>query len=201
MRYLWVDQGNNPWWEAITANGIDGLFFDPRDERVKKGYLEEVQAKLKGAVGIYFGHGWSELGHEPEQYVKEASKYLGPLRKDNNFPKVQINIEYHEPEFIMEVFRLWRVVYPWHATSWSLEPMQGGWMSSSFVVSLIKNKIRVSPQLFGSGDMVEYAADRVMRDLVKRGFPIDLISSTYDASKLHLWWDGFAFTQGRLPQP
>jgi hypothetical protein len=38
------------------------------------------------------------------------------------------------------------------------------------------------------------------RDLTKRGFPDGLVTPFYDAARLPEYWDGFAFTMGRLPQ-
>jgi hypothetical protein len=37
------------------------------------------------------------------------------------------------------------------------------------------------------------------RDLTKRGFLDAIITPFYDAAKLPEYWNGFAFTQGRLP--
>lgn len=196
MRYLWVDRGNNADFTIGAKYGIDGYFFDPRDERVSKAYLEDVVAKGK-AVGIYIGAGWGEVGDTPVSYVSRVTDWMIPLRKDNNFPKVQFDIELHDPVFVLEVLRLWRKAYPWQATSWSLESMQGGWMSPEFVAGVVAAHCRVSPQYYG-GDMTPIAPDRAFRNLALAGFPLALISGTYDAARLDAWWDGFAFTQGRL---
>jgi hypothetical protein len=42
-------------------------------------------------------------------------------------------------------------------------------------------------------------SDMVLRDLTKRGFPESSVSMFYDAAQLGVGWDGYAFTQGRLP--
>jgi hypothetical protein len=195
VRYLWVDKDNNAWWEAVAHYGIDGLFFDPRDPRVTKTYLENQHGK---AVGIYFGAAWGELGNTPESYVAKAKQWTDPLRKSNSFPKVQWDLEMHDPEFIIRVLQLWRKAFPWQDTSWTLEGFQGGWMDhEKFVKPLLAARIRVVPQYF-QGDMTPWCPDTAMKDLLARGIPHTVISGCYDAGLLLPWWDGFAFSQGRL---
>lgn len=200
MRYLWVDYPDNPWWEAINANGIDGLFFDPRQPRVTKSYLEQIAARGK-AVGIYLGHAWGEFGSTPESFVAKAKQWVAPLRKSNSFPKVQWDLEQHDPHFILRVLQLWRKEFPWQDTSWTLESMQGGWMDTeAFVKPMMACRVRVVPQYFG-GAMEPFAADVSFNDLLVRGFDPKIISGCYDAKHLPLWWNGYAFSQGRLPPP
>lgn len=215
MRYLWVDFPDNPSWDVIARHGIDGLFFDPRQPRVTKPYLEQV-ASRGYAVGVYFGAAWGELGSTPESYVAKGKQWLDPLRKSNSFPKVQWDLEMHEPDFILRVLQLWRQKFPTQDTSWTLESMQGGWMDTeAFVKPVLACKVRVVPQFFGgnfwnvpadSGDpgqnvrlMEPFAPDVAVKDLIARGFPPNIISGCYDARLLPLWWNGYAFTQGRLP--
>lgn len=198
MKYLWVDYPDNPYWEAIAKHGINGLFFDPRQERVTKAYLEDVASRGK-AVGIYFGAAWGELGTTPESYVAKAQEWTDPLRKSTTFPRVQWDLEMHDPEFILAVLQLWRKKYPSQATSWTLESFQGGWMDTeAFVKPVLACRVRVVPQYF-HGDMTPFAQDTAMRDLLVRGFPHSIISGHYDAARLPDRWDGYAFTQGRLP--
>jgi hypothetical protein len=212
MKYLWVDKDNNPWWEAVAHYGINGLFFDPRDPRVTKTYLEQVASSGK-AVGIYLGHAWGEFGNTPESFAAKAKQWITPLRKSNSFPKVQWDLEQHDPEFILRTLQIYRRDFPWQDTSWTLESMQGGWMDTeAFVKPIIACRVRVCPQYFGGGFwsipaeggdghlrlMEPFAPDVAFKDLLIRGFPANLISGCYDAKLLPLRWDGYAFTQGRL---
>ena len=199
MRYAWIDSPDNPYWETLERHGIDGLFFDPRQPRVTKAYLEEIALRNK-AVGIYIGHAWPELGTTPESFVTKAVEWATPLRKSNSFPRVQWDLEQHDPEFILAVLKLWRQKFPWpQSTSWTLESFQGGWMDrEAFVKPVLACRVRVVPQYF-HGDMTPFAQDESMKDLMARGFPADIISGCYDAARLPDRWRGFAFTQGRLP--
>lgn len=201
MRFIWVDTGDNPYYEKLQANGIDGVFFDPRDPRVTREYMLDIKSKGY-KFGIYAGAGWGELGTTPTDYVAVVNNWVKALQqgvKDNAFPRVQFDLEMHDPAFILEVFRLWRAVRPWQATSWTLEGFQGGLFSPDFVRATVNDyHIRVCPQYF-TGSMKPWAQDRAFMDLVQRGFPPSLISGCYDAAILPEWWDGYAFTQGRLP--
>lgn len=203
MRYLWVDWPDNPNWDKCAEYGIDGLFFDPRPRPgdvqphvIDKRYLEDVAARGK-AVGIYIGAGWGELGSTPESYVAKAREWLAPLRKSNSFPKVQWDLEMHDPEFIRRVLLGYRMLFPWQDTSWTLEPAQGGLFGPEFITEVTqKLRVRVVPQLFG-GAMQPFDVEYVKDDL--KAFPPQSISLCHDAARLGVGWRGFAFTQGRLP--
>lgn len=209
MRYLWVDWPDNPNWDKCAEYGIDGLFFDPRPRPgevqphvIDKKYLEEVNAR-GFAVGIYIGAGWGELGQSPTSYINKAIEWMKGLRKSNSFPKVQWDLERIKPnnaenvQFILDVLRKWRVVFPWQDTSWTLEPGQGGLFGKEFIEEVTqKLRVRVVPQLFG-GAMQAFDVEYVKEDL--RNFPPQSISLCHDAARLGIGWKGFAFTQGRLP--
>lgn len=200
MRFLWIREQDEPNYQKAQTNGITGFYFDPRDPRITRDYLKNVQAKGY-AVGIYAGAAWGELGDTPDEYVDVMEGWVAALQqgyKDNNFPRVQWDLEMHDPNFIKEVLRLWRNARPNHSTSWTMEPMQGGWMSPEFVQFVLGYKIRIVPQYYG-GQMEPFAQDRTLLDLTTRGFPTSIISGMYDAKALPAWWDGFAFIQDRLP--
>jgi hypothetical protein len=71
-------------------------------------------------------------------------------------------------------------------------------MSPSFVQRVVGARVRVVPQCF-IGNMERRESDMVLRDLTKRGFPESSVSMFYDAAQLGVGWNGYAFTQGRLP--
>lgn len=199
MRAIWIDKGNNPANEKLAANGIDANFFDPRDERVTKDYLVENCSARFRAAGIYIGAGWGELGSTPKSHAEAAFDWIVPLRKGNAFPKVQWDLEMHDPEFILAVLRLYRATFPWQDTSWTLEPGQGGLFGPEFIKEITQVlRVRVVPQLFG-GAMQPFDVQYVLEDLLTRGWPATSISLCHDAARLGIGWKGFAFTQGRLP--
>lgn len=199
MRYLWVDSPDNPWWEAIDAHGITGLFFDPREARVTKSYLEQVAARGQH-VGIYLGHAWGDFGTTPQSFVDKAVSWVKSLRKGNDFPRVQWDLEQHDPSFIARVLQLWRKVYPFQATSWTMEGAQGGLFDGKpeLVDAIIRTRVRLSPQLFNGAMTEAWDSLAMTRDLTLRGFPAAAVSPCYDAGKLPGYWQGYAFTQGRL---
>ena len=201
MRYLWVDSGNDPDLAKAVKHSIDGLFWDMFDPRLDEAYLQKYL--LTGyRVGVYMASNWGQFKDlAPSQVAnlvytrvkKIAGKSFGP-----DFPKVQFDMEEHDPIKILNTLKEWRRLAPKHSTSWTLESFQGGWMSDEFVKAILGLKIRVVPQAY-TGDMQDFAEDQVLRDLLRRGFPEASISLFYDAADVPLGWNGFAFTQGRLP--
>ena len=198
MRNLWVDAGNDPQYEKADANGIKGFFFALSDPRVTKQYLQAVHARGY-AVGVYMAWNWlMYAGKTGKEMAELVNDQVAPLIVSTSVPKVQFDIEDHDPSLITSCLLRWRQLRRYHDTSWTLEGMQGGWMSPAFVTSVVGSKIRVVPQSF-MGNMTPWAADQVLRDLTRRGYPEKLISLFYDAKALPADWDGWAFTQGRLP--
>lgn len=198
MRYAWVDSEHNPRDDLAAQFGIDGWFFDPRDAFVTKPYLETWCEKKGRVAGIYLGHAWGEFGSTPESFVLKALSWVKPLRKSNSFPKVQWDLEQHDPEFILRVLRLWRASLPGQETSWTLEPGQGGLFGPEFITEITqKLRVRVVPQLFG-GPMKPYDARWVLEDLTSRGWPPHVISFCHDGALLHAGWSGYAFTMNRI---
>lgn len=200
MRAVWVDEGNVPNWDKLAKHGITWVYVSARDHRAKKS-LEDTFAKgFKG--GVYTAWNWypNLSGAEYAEKTHALLSALWPSAKPG-FPKVQLNDETHDPERILGMLRRWRQLRPATETSWTMEGMQGGWMSPVFAKTVTDLKIRVVPQAY-YGTMAPgqvYDTLAVARDLTKRGIPDRLVSPFYDASQMPAGWDGFAFTQGRLP--
>ena len=203
VRYLWVDSGNDPNWAKVEEHDIDGLFFDIFDPRVTSIYLANVKAKGY-AVGVYMVTNWPQFqGKTPEQIAEIVSarvkEITGAGVTTPSFPKVQFDMEEHDPDKIIRVLRKWRELRPRQDTSWTMESFQGGWMSRDFVYEVVNLKIRVVPQYY-KGNMDRVAQDVGLKDMLSAGFPYQLVTGFYDAADLPLFnWDGFAFTMGRLP--
>jgi hypothetical protein len=207
VRACWVDSGNDPAWQQLAKHGMTALFYPlsdpPADVRRR---LEE--AKARGyAGGVYAAWNWPGMDEKDgaafAQWVHAGLKNLVTegLVVTPSRPKVQLNNERHEPEVILAMLRRWRALRPNTNTSWTFEGGQGGWMTPAFVAEVISLKVRLVPQLY-NGPMTEvWDSLAYARDLTKRGFPDALISSFYDAGRLPepVGWDGWAFTQGRLP--
>ena len=204
MRYLWVDEGNDPDWAKVTAYRINGLYFAIFDPRLTKTYVDAV--KMRGyAVGLYMAWNWPQTKNlsGPEQMELMNQRLLtimgGQANIQKSHPKVQWNNEAHDPEMIASGLERWRQLRPTQDTSWTLEGMQGGWFSPEFVTRLLATKTRIVPQCYNGAMTKVWDTLAGARDLTKRGIPDGLVSPFYDAAHLPEYWDGFAFTQGRLP--
>lgn len=220
MRYLWVDEGNDPDYTKGDRDSINGYFFALFDPRLNPGYLQAVRQKGY-AVGVYMAWNWPQYvgksGAQMAEITVARVKQIAGGFLSNSMPKVQYDIEAHDPALIAACLTRHRELLPQQDTSWTMESFQGGWMDPVFVKAMLACKVRVVPQLY-SGQMAniglrdsnpalfwrQIAAERVaedvaLKDLLKRGFPQQIISGFYDAASLPQRWDGWAFTQGRLP--
>jgi hypothetical protein len=194
MRYVWVDAGNDPNWDKMIQYRMTGIFMPMFDARTTQAMMKTIQARGY-AAGIYVGHGWY-APISPADLVAKVAKEYARVQVPNL--RVMFNLEQHDPAYIAEVLERWRAGHKTVGTSWTMEGMQGGWMTQDFVLRVIATKTRVVPQCF-VGNMDRRESDMVLRDLTKRGFPEALVTMFYDAAQLGVGWDGYAFTQGRLP--
>lgn len=195
MRAIWIDENNDPDWVKMAAFGF-GMIFHSLNEPVDILRPKLLKARSKAIPGVYTAWNWhpSLNGTQYAEYVHQRVTKLGDIPN----LRVQFDIEAHDPQYILDCLERWRELRPTMGTSWTLESMQGGWMTPEFVRRVLDAKVRVVPQYY-TGDMRPFAQDVAMKDLIRRGFPISSISGFYDAAALPLEWDGFAFTQGRLP--
>lgn len=210
MRNVYAVPNDDPSWDRLNRHGITGVYVAMEgDGLLSKAYLKDIQAR--GFVaGLYQGHNW----HPGESAVKAAQRASAAFKAmttgSNAVPgvRVQLNWEQHDAQDILLGLREWRRLHPKVNTSWSMEGMQGGWMGpvvgpsvprSNFIAEIVdKIRVRWVPQTF-TGDMRRQESDIVLRDLLRRGVPENVISMFYPAAALGLHWDGFAFTEGLLP--
>lgn len=203
MRFTWTVAGDDPDYNNCKAHGIDGLFAPMFDGLTTNAYLRGFQSRGFKA-GLYVGHNWlPHLGPIAladavcDEYTRLTQAQGGkPALKD---VRLMMNMEQHEPAFIAATLRRIRSRKKYLGLSWSPEGMQGGWMSPEFVKAIVDLKVRVVPQAF-TGDMTRRESDQVMVDLLDRGFTTGSISIFYDAAQLGADWNGYAFTEGRLPR-
>lgn len=208
MRFVWIDAGNDADWEKLARHGCTGAFYaltDPPADlrrRLKATRERGLQAGLYSAWNWFpesdgdtaeHGRRYAEL---TDELVREVLKGLAGVT--NSYPKVQLDNEEHSPDCILAMLRRHRELQPKRDTSWTFEGGQGGWMDNSFVAEVISHRVRVVPQSY-HGNMLRVESDATLRDLLRRGFPENIISLFYDAAALGADWDGYAFTMGRLP--
>jgi hypothetical protein len=177
------------------------LFFDLFDPRVRRTYLENVRARGYGD-GVYVATNWPQVSGGGKTFAEKVSAQLSIVDPGPDYkaaPKVQLDMEQHDPVFILDALRRWRELRPKRDTSWTMESFQGGWMSPTFVAEVISRRVRIVPQYY-LGDMSPVAQDVALKDMLNAGFPASLVTGFYDAAALPLYRaEGFFFTQGRLP--
>lgn len=211
MRAIWADGGNDADYVKNARYGIDEPYFDARWVAAKPdplGFLKSVRDRTpKQKPGLYLcsqGDGWPshhELsGAEWADWAYElVQKKIAPGTR-GDFPRVCLNCEIHDPQWILEMLTQWRKRNPRRWTSWSMEGHQTGWMMGleGFVAAVEPMLDAVHPQAF-RGNMARFESDRVALEMVAAGFPVEKVWCVLAADKLGESWDGVALPQGRLP--
>lgn len=195
-RFLWVDANNEGDWVKAQTHRFTGLFYAVTDPPAVLN-AKLVQTRARGyAAGVYMAWNWPQFdGLDGASLAERMHTQCAPLTGPY---KVQFDIEEHDPDLIVACLERWRALNPRGDTSWTMESMQSGWMDSEFVKSVVDCKVRVVPQCY-TGPMLPVCPRAACNRLEDIGFPRSIVSPFYDAAKLPLYWDGFAFAQGRLP--
>jgi len=205
MRFVWTVAGDDPDYGNCKRHGVNGLFAPMFDVLTTKMYLRTFKAEGFPIVGLYVGHNWFpalgaiQLADKVVAEYKRLTFSSGEGDPALGDVRLMMNLEQHDPVFISACLTRIRQLLPKLGLSWSPEGMQGGWMSPSFVSQITALKVRVVPQAF-IGSMARVESDITLRDLLDRGFTAGQVSIFYDAAQLGVNWDGYAFTEGRLPK-
>ena len=83
-------------------------------------------------------------------------------------------------------------------TGWTLEPLQGGWITSDLAALVTGSGVTCFPQTF-RGDMSPVDRDLVRSQLVEAGIPRMLVALCYDGAHIPASWDGLAFRFEQMP--
>jgi hypothetical protein len=162
-------------------------------------YLESVKAKgLK--PGIYAAWNWDAKlfggGAQFADWLSAELKRIGP-GTPKDFPKVCVDIETHDVGYMLAFFKRWRELRPARLTDFTLEGFQGGLFSLDDVQAILHAHVGIVPQFY-RGNM-EPHEHGVTQEMLMAGFPGSVLRGFYDAAALPYRWDGYAYTQGRLP--
>lgn len=200
MHSCWVDAGNDPVYEKMAAYGVENICFAATDKRLTPAYIASVRGHGYG-VGIYRAWNWTPNvdGVGFANLLDADLKRLG--EPGPGVIRVCADIEAHDPAYIKAFLGRWRKMRPNRATDLTIEGRQGGWFSQC-KDAVVRANVNVIPQSY-VGDMVPLDPLDVVRDLVDWGYPISKVFPFYDAKWIRAYngWEGYLFTQGRLPSP
>ena len=199
MRGVWIDKGQEPDYAKLASLSITEVCFDIRDPALSRAFLQHVQGQ-GFAPGVYAcsqGEGWptSLSGAQFSDWVETRVR---PLNVSQNIPFVHLNSETHDVTWLVSMLNRWRELRPKKRTLWGFEGMQGGLFTPPDVDLIEGLNLEYGPQSY-TGSMERLESATVVLDLVTRGFSAERIHPFLDAAQLGVWWQGWAFPQGRLP--
>lgn len=194
FRAVWVDEGNDADVAKLARHGIDSPYFSVRDPSVTATYLQEVFEE-GFTPGVYAA--WNWYGGDGRKFAEQVDWELKRIGWLGN-PPVCLDIETHDVGYILAALKRWRELRPRRTTDMTLEGYQGGLFSPAQVL-LVSSRVRYTvPQAY-TGTMQAFDAVDVAADLAFHSFPPRAVKIFYDAAQLPVAWQGYAFTQGRLP--
>lgn len=204
MHAIWIDEGADPDFPLLEARGFlpgrtppHRLFFSAREPRLRQPtYLDAVRGRGYGC-GLYWADTWDAglAGAQAAELMNRRWLELGGGVKSLH---VQFNVERHDAGYVAELLHRWRQLRPTLPTSWAMEGFQGGWIAT-IRAQVVTSKVLLVPEAY-TGSMAPFDTAGVVKDLTDFGIPYDQVTVFHDARELRRGWDGFAFTQARLPR-
>ena len=193
MRAVWVDAGNNVDPVKLREHWITRAYFDAREpvERI------EFARSLGFAVGLYRTPTWDNL--TAPALAHQLSTDVHDHDGDTRQLAVHANIEIHDPAYVLSFLTAWRAIRPYRDTGWVLEGRQAGWFTPELLTAINSDpNLQVVAEAF-TGAMFPLDPDAMRSNLVNYGVQRARALVCYDAGELPQYWDGTAFTMGRLP--
>lgn len=186
-------------WKLVSEYGLGRLYIDGR----------EITAAHVTAVhkhGLEVGARWTRNWFPRESVIDIAREMdakltnVGvPAGAQSKQCAVTWDFEEHDNTALMQWLREWRALRPTRNTSWSLEPMQRGWFSTT-LIEMVKadTHLEVWAQSY-HGDMYPVAQDACWRNLASALRP-EQCKLEYDgAHGAPANMDGNVYTLERLP--
>lgn len=208
-RSVWIDAGNVPDPAKLSRYGITRPYFSIADPQVTRPFLDRWRGAFPDGVGVYVAASW--YGDTPEELADRMDAWLNANAAGTgaSFPRVQFNAESlfrsvqaagGLPQFLTRLLGYWRTKRAQRETSIALDGFQGGlWNNRSGDVAAVNSaRVTLVPEAY-TGAPAPMAADEVRRDLELYGFTLSSLSIFRLGEDLPIRWDGFVFTQGRLP--
>lgn len=200
FRALWIDEGNDADDAKLAANGITMPVFSIRDPRVNRAYLEGVRDR--GFVpGVYAAWNWWPKLSGPA-FADTVSAWLthNVGNTTPSFPFVCLDIETHDiAGYVLPCLKRWRSHRPDRVTDLTIEGHQGGLFTPASAIGVSAMVRYISPQCYNGAMTQVWDSFAMAKNLTDRSIPFAKVRPFYDAAHLPEWWEGYAFSQGRLP--
>lgn len=176
-----------------------------RNERqVTADYRNAVVSTQRFQYGVYRDPHWDGI-QDPNTLAQLAHLDIVAATGGNKFLSCSfmfdIEFPYRDGDWLLAVFKAFRMLRPGRLLSWTMEPMQGGWIKSfPALVNWINRDLNavVVGQTFGA-KMEPVDPELVRRDLIDAGFLPARVRLFLDAAKPRPpKWDGSLFHAQRL---
>jgi hypothetical protein len=194
MRAVWLDAGNVPNPAVLAAHGVTRTVWP---ENVAYTTRELIDAwRDEYAQGIYSARNW--YGFTPAEWADHVSERVHTLGGDARMLEVHFNVEPFDATYTTQLLLEWRRQRPYRDTVLIVEWNKGAILGP--VVHLVKNDAHlvIAEENYTGLEMTPQDADVARCNLTGNGIPRSKAVVCYDAARLGAWWDGVAFTQGRL---
>jgi ribosomal protein S18 len=195
--YAFVNPGGPQVPDLAKARqyGITRLYWQANDPEISAGLFLAIRERGM-EVGIMRDPSWTHASALDLARMLDAD--LVRLGSSNSQCAVLADIEYHDHAYIEAFLSEWRALRPSRVTGWTLEPLQGGWMSPVFVATVRRAAVEVFPQTY-LGNMAPVDPDLCRADLIERGMLRSSVGAVYNATHLPTHWDGIAYRFDQLP--
>src|SRR5574337_903804 len=133
-RGVWVDKNSDGRGDLKSKFGITEPYFDATWIAAKtnpRSYLASNPSGLAGHLYICGqGPGWIDASKTaPAVWAKQASDLVQKCAPGTHGSevKVHLNVELHDPDWLLAMLKQWRRYQPKRWTALVIEGMQGGW--------------------------------------------------------------------------
>jgi len=182
-------------WRLVSEYALDRLYIDGRE--ITADHVTAVH-KHGLEVGARFARDWFERDTVID-IARNMDATLTRIGANAKQCAVNFDFEDHDNASVMQWLREWRALRPRRATSWSLEPMQRGWFSTT-LIDLVRGDthLDVWAQTY-HGDMYPVAQDACWRNLASALRPEQCRLEYDGAHGAPASMDGNVYTLERLP--
>lgn len=205
MKACFVDHGNEANYDLLKRHGVTEVLYPTQNSPVSAALCQK--AKDKGFdVSLMVAWGWTGAGTTGKSFAEFCDRELKRIGWAGN-PKLVADIEkgaglddVRYVDYVVDFVTRWRQLRPTRATDWTLESLQGGLFNGrgQAVAAIVQANVGIVPQFY-TGDERPIAADVACKDLLAYGFPQHRLRGFYLARDLPVGWDGYAWSQGKLP--